>query len=71
MPLTDRAYWPGDDENPPEDRPRCKATPTRADVAVNRAMRRNTWECSLWAGHAKDPSPRYHEHAWVQTGEDD
>ena len=71
MPLTDKAYWPGDDDFPAEDRPRCTATPTKADIAGNRAMRRGRWECALWAGHETDRKPRHQQHAWVQTGEDD
>lgn len=79
MPLTDRAYWPSDENSPrdkdgtplPYDLPRCMAKPTKADVKANRAMRRDTWECALPAGHAKFADPRHHPHAWVQTGEDD
>ena len=71
MPLTNMAYWPGDDSNPPEDRPRCTAAPTKADVAANRAMRRDTWECTLWAGHTRDANQRLRPHAWVLTAEDE
>lgn len=71
MPLTDRSYWPGDDDSPAQDRPRCDAAPTEADVAADRAMRRDTWECSLWSGHEQDVNPRHHAHAWVQTAEDE
>lgn len=65
MPLTDRAYFEG------ENLPRCAAKPTKADVAASRAMRHNTWECALPKGHEKFGNPRHHAHAWVQTGEDE
>lgn len=71
MPLTDMAYWPGDDDNPAGDRPRCPDTPTKADTAANAAMRRGRWECALWAGHGDSSSARHQGHAWVRTGEDD
>ena len=65
MPLTDRAYFDG------EDLPRCTAKPTKADIAAERLMRRDVWECALPQGHAKFDNPRHHAHSWVQTGEDD
>ena len=65
MPLTDRAYFDG------EDYPRCKAKPTKADIAADRAMRRDTWECTLPEGHGKFPDPRHRPHSWVMTQEDD
>jgi hypothetical protein len=78
MPLTDRAYWPADENSPtdvngeplPYDLPRCTATPGKADVAANRAMRRDTWECALPEGHEEYDNPRHRPHSWVQTGED-
>ena len=65
MPLTDMAYFDG------EDRPRCTAKPAKADVAATPAMRRDVWECALPAGHAKYDAPRHRPHSWVQTGEDE
>lgn len=65
MPLTDKAYFQGNDL------PRCKAVPAKADVAANRAMRRDTWECTLPDGHEQFDDPRHHAHAWVQTAEDE
>ena len=65
MPLTDHAYFNG------KDLPRCAATPGTADIAADRLMRRDTWQCSLPAGHATFDNPRHHPHAWVMTGEDD
>lgn len=71
MPLTKWAYWPGDDDHPAEDRPRCRQVPSQADLEADRAFRRGTWECALWADHGDDPNPRHQLHSWVQTGEED
>ncbi|HYN95402.1 MAG TPA: hypothetical protein VES42_16260 [Pilimelia sp.] len=71
MPLTDKAYWPGDTDREQGNYPRCTARPTREDRAGNRAFRRDTWECALPAGHEKFSNPRHVGHSWVQTGEDD
>lgn len=71
MPLTKWAYFPGDDMHPAGNRPRCTQVPSQADIADDRALRRGTWECALWADHGLDANPRYQGHNWVQTGEDD
>lgn len=65
VPLTDLAYFDG------ENRPRCKATPVKADIAARPAMRRDRWECALPAGHHGFDNPRHRPHSWVQTGEDE
>lgn len=65
MPLTDYAYFDG------RNLPRCTATPGPDDVAANRLMRRDTWECALPADHDRFPDRRHHPHSWVQTAEDE